>query len=162
MAPATAQARKAALNTVLSILDADEAQDVTTLDLDSVIARFGNLQGKEYTPESLRTYKSRVKSALEDFASYVENPLAFKPSLQTRERKPNQSKVTTDDKKHSAVTPTAQPHRPQVGTFAGPMANSILPIAIRADLTVHIQGIPFDLTEAEAKKIAGVIQAMAT
>lgn len=162
MAPATAQARKAALNTVLSILDPDEAQDVTTLDLDSVISRFGNLQGKDYTPESLRTYKSRVKSALEDFASYVENPLAFKPSLQTRERKPIQSKVTTDDKKHSAVTPAPEPYRPQAGTFAGPMANSILPIAIRADLTVHIQGIPFDLTEAEAKKIAGVIQAMAT
>jgi len=41
------------------------------------------------------------------------------------------------------------------------MASSILPIPIRVDLTIHIQGLPFDLTEAEAKKIANVIQAMA-
>ena len=160
MAPATAQARKAALNVVLSILDDEEAQDVTAIDLDSVIARFGNLQGKEYTPESLRTYKSRVKSALEDFTSYIENPLAFKPSLQTRERKPTPNRLTTEEKKNGGTPPTAEPYRPPLG--ASPMANSILPIAIRADLTVYIQGIPFDLTEAEAKKIAGVVQAMAT
>jgi hypothetical protein len=42
------------------------------------------------------------------------------------------------------------------------MASSILPVPIRADLTVYVQGLPFDLTEAEAKKIATVIQAMAT
>jgi len=42
------------------------------------------------------------------------------------------------------------------------MASShILPIPIRADLTIYIQGLPFDLTEAEARKIAGVVSAMA-
>jgi hypothetical protein len=35
-----------------------------------------------------------------------------------------------------------------------------LPIPLRADLTVHVQGLPFE-TPAEAKKIAAVIQAMA-
>jgi hypothetical protein len=37
----------------------------------------------------------------------------------------------------------------------------IIPIPIRADLTVHIQGLPFDLTSREAKKVANVILAMA-
>jgi hypothetical protein len=46
--------------------------------------------------------------------------------------------------------------------IAGPMASSILPIPIRADLTIYIQGLPYDLTPTEAKKIASVIQAMAT
>ena len=37
----------------------------------------------------------------------------------------------------------------------------ILPIQIRPNLVVHIAGIPFNLTEAEAAKIAAVIIAMA-
>jgi hypothetical protein len=41
------------------------------------------------------------------------------------------------------------------------MAKSILPIPIRADLTVYIQGLPFDLTESEAKRISNVVTAMA-
>ena len=38
---------------------------------------------------------------------------------------------------------------------------NIVPIQIRPDLVVHIAGIPFNLTEAEAAKIAAVIIAMA-
>jgi len=161
MAPATARARKAAVNTVLSILDSQEAQDVTSINLDDVMSRFGNLQGTDYRPQSLRTYKSRVKSALDDFASYVENPLAFKPSLQTRERKPNPSKASSSAAGSSSDSPLPDVSRPTAPTVAGPMSNSILPIPIRADLVIHIQGLPFDLTAAEAKKIASVIQAMA-
>ena len=79
MAHATVQARKAAINAVLGILEEQEAQDVTSINLDDVMVRFGNLQGKGYTPQSLVTYKGRVKAALEDFASYVDNPLGLNP-----------------------------------------------------------------------------------
>lgn len=162
MAPATARARKAAVNTVLGILDVHEAQDVTSINLDDVMNRFANLQGKDYNPASLRTYKSRVRSALDDFASYVENPLAFKPNLQTRERKPNTSKAVSSAAGSTSDSSIPDASRSTSTAIAGPMASSILPIPIRADLTIHIQGLPFDLTQAEAKKIASVIQAMAT
>jgi hypothetical protein len=161
MAPATARARKAAVNTVLGILDEQESQDVTSINLDDVMNRFGHLQGKDYTPQSLRTYKSRVKSALDDFASYVENPLAFKPNVQTRERRPAQSKAPSSVIRNTPDSSVSDVSRPSAPAVSGPMASSILPIPIRADLTIHIQGLPFDLTEAEAKKIASVIQAMA-
>jgi hypothetical protein len=160
MAPATARARKAAVGKVLGILDDSEALDVTSIDLDSLMNRFGHLQGKAYTPDSLVTYKSRVRSALDDFASYIKNPLAFKPNVQSRERKwpavkaaPIQAKKISED---FSETPRSPP-----SVIAGPMASSILPIPIRADLTIYVQGLPFDLSQAEAKKIASVIQAMA-
>lgn len=38
----------------------------------------------------------------------------------------------------------------------------IVPIQIRPDLTVHIQGLPHDLTKKEAEKIAGVVLAFAS
>lgn len=37
----------------------------------------------------------------------------------------------------------------------------ILPIHIRPDLAVRVYGIPFDLTKAEADKIAAVVMAFA-
>lgn len=43
----------------------------------------------------------------------------------------------------------------------GPMAHTVVPIRIRPELTVFIQGMPHDMSEAEAGKIAAVIQAMA-
>jgi hypothetical protein len=160
MARATASARKAALSKVLGILSEEEAGDVTQLDIDELMTRFMHLQGKGYTPQSLVTYKSRVRSALDDFASYVDNPLAFKPSVQARERKASPAKTPGDGSTRAADRSSDVQPRPVAS--AGPMASSILPIPIRADLTVHVQGLPFDLTETEARKIANVIQAMAT
>jgi hypothetical protein len=161
MEPATARARKAAVNTVLAILDVQEAQDVTAIDIDEVMRRFANLQGKDYNPATLRTYKSRVRSALDDFRSYIENPLAFKPSLQARERKSSSDRPASSPSKANSDVNTSELTRPTVSALSGPMASSILPIPIRADLTIHVQGLPFDLTEAEAKKIANVVLAMA-
>jgi hypothetical protein len=161
MSPATARARKAAVGKVLGILSEEEARDVTNLDLDSLMTRFGHLQGREYTPDSLVTYKSRVKSALDDFARYMENPLAFKPSVQARERKSGGAKASTNAKSDNATKATEMQPRGAQPAPSGPMASSILPIPIRSDLTVYIQGLPFDLSAAEAKKIAAVIQAMA-
>ncbi len=162
MAQATARARKAAVNKVLGILDDNEAQDVTSIDLDAVMSRFGHLQGKEYTPQSLVAYKSRVKAALDDFTSYVENPLAFKPSVQARERKPVSSKTSSSPVRNTSGGSVREALHQPATVLADRMARSILPIPIRADLTIYVQGLPFDLTEAEAKKIASVIHAMAT
>jgi hypothetical protein len=43
----------------------------------------------------------------------------------------------------------------------GPMDDTILPIQIRPNLTVLVQGIPFDLTKDEATKIAGTVLSLA-
>lgn len=161
MAKATAQSRKAAVKKVLGILTDDEVSDVTSVDIDDAISRFGNLHGQDYTPQSLVTYKSRVKSAIEDFESYLGNPLGFRPSGSSRE--------STQKKKIQLKRPKArldiQNTDVQEGTPRpkgdGPMAGSIVPIPIRQNLTVYVQGLPFDLTEAEAQKVANVVIAMA-
>lgn len=154
MAKATISARKAAAGKVLGILGADEAADVTVLNLDDVIKRFQNLEGKNYTPGSLTTYLSRTKSAIDDFKAYIDNPLAFRPSVQSRAtRKPEIKR----DPAAAAASPTVSERQP----VRQPLSDSILPIQIRAETTVFIQGLPYDLTEAEAAKIANVIKAYA-
>ena len=158
LSPATAESRKASVNKVLGILSADEAADVSKIDLEEVVRRFANLHGQGYTADSLRTYKSRTKSSIEDFLRYVDNPMAFK--IGGAKRTPR-SKPT----KETSSSPPKSPERsenPSPAAVATPTAGSgIVPIALRADLTVHIQGLPFDLTKREAKKVANVILAMA-
>lgn len=155
----TASSRKAAVNNVLGILDVEEAKDVSMIDLDEVMHRFQNLNGMKYTGDSLATYKSRVRSAVDDFLSYVENPMAFRPSTGNGKKARENSRAANRAQKEN-TTPLAS--SPTLNTQTPPpVATLILPIPVRADLTVYVQGIPHDLTQSEASRIANVIRAMA-
>jgi hypothetical protein len=157
LAKGTAVARKAALSKVLGILSNEEAEDITEIDLDGLMIRFSNLQGKDYTPGSMNTYKSRVKAAIDDFEAYLSNPLGFRPSINRRDRsaKSEKSNLKKNTPPHEAYEQTTKVSTPSFD------ASNILPIPLRADLTVRIQGLPFDMTKAEAEKIAAVVKAMA-
>jgi hypothetical protein len=159
LSPATVESRKASVNKVLGILDDEEAADVSKIDLDNVMRRFANLHGQGYTADSLRTYKSRTKSSIDDFLRYVENPLGFKVGGPRRERRPKAPRVNGEEHEAPASTPVSRPSHPTALPVA---SSSIVPVPIRGDLIVYIQGLPFDLTTREAKKIANVVLAMAT
>ena len=150
MAKNTVAARKAAANKVLGILSDDEARDVTLLDLNDIMRRFTNLEGKGYTPGSLTTYLSRLRSALDDFKLYLDNPLNFRPGVQPRERRKQEAR------KETPAVPTGN------GGVVSPPTPNVLSIPIRPDTVIVIHGLPYDLNEAEAGKIANVIRAMVT
>jgi hypothetical protein len=151
MAKNTVAARKASATKVLGILSDEEAQDVTALNLDDIMRRFTNLQGKGYTPGSLTTYLSRLRSALDDFKVYLDKPLSFRPGVQPRER-------------HKADIRKETPSVVSMGSRESvPAATpNALSIPIRPDTMIVIQGLPYDLNEAEAAKIANIIRAMVT
>ena len=158
MEQATARSRKAAASKILGILEEPEASDITSIDIDDLVSRFSRLHGRDYTPQSLTTYKSRLHSSIEDFKSYLINPLGFRPSTPNRERAKPSTKEVKDN--HGTKVDTAKADVPKPSSM-GMAASTILPIPIRSDLTIFIQGLPFDLSEAEAKKISAVITAMA-
>jgi site-specific recombinase XerC len=156
MPQATVQARKATASKVLGILQDSEADDVTSVDVEDVMRRFGHLHGQQYTPGSLATYQSRLRATLDDFRSYLSNPLAFRPAPAARPR------TVSKAAKNASTAPRQEVRSEPSRSNPVPMATAnILPIPLRADLTVYIQGLPFDLSEAEAKKIAAVVTAMA-
>lgn len=157
LSPSTAESRKASVNKVLGILSESEADDVSKIDLEEVARRFANLHGQQYTADSLRTYKSRTKSSIDDFLRYVDNPMAFKVGGAKRTPKAKPQKDQAQVVPGSAPSSAAQ----QTVTITPSAGSGIVPIQIRVDLTVHVQGLPFDLTTREAKKIANVILAMA-
>ena len=157
MERATANARKTAADKILGVLDPNEVTDLRQVDLEMASHRFMNLQGAEYKPETLRVYASRVKSAVADFTQWVENPSTYRPST-GRTRSDNGRRVESRTKTTSkeAPPPPVSPAPQTPPMQAGPLT---VPVPIRSDLYVTINGIPPDLTSDEAEKIANVIRA---
>ena len=156
MAKGTVTGRKVAVSNILGVLDPEEQGDVTTLELDGVMTRFVNLQGKKYNTSSLNVYKSRTNAAIQDFKAYLSAPLSFKPQsgksekANGKESKPKASKPQATNSEQASAAPVPQAS-----------AANVFPIQIRENLVIRVHGLPFDLTKAEAERIANVIKAMA-
>lgn len=155
---ATARARKASAKQVLSMLHDDEAADVLALDIDVLMHRFSTKHGQQYTPNSVRDYGSRLRSSIEDFRAYTENPLGFRIPGRNRQK----SAESNGRKPSKAPNPASAAAGEHTQASNLSQASGILPIPLRADLTVQIAGLPFDLTQTEAKKIANIVLAHAT
>lgn len=159
MAKNTVAGRKAAVTNVLGVLDPEEKGDVTAVDLDSAMTRFINLHSKKYNTSSLNVYRSRTNAALRDFERWLADPLAFKPQSQKIDKK-NLTNSTKSQK--PVITKDQQTEHQPIGVAPTAQASAnVFPIPIRDNIVVRIHGLPFDLTKAEAERIANVVRAMA-
>ncbi len=159
LAKATAAARKTAATKILEVLSDDEASDVTNLDIDLLMSRFDNLNPRQYTPESLQTYRSRLNKGLEDFRAYLENPVTFRPRATFRA---NRDSGAPKKRRQPSSPVMAQPPSAASSPAVEMPGSNVLPIPLRQNLTVRVFGLPFDLTKAEATKVANIILAHAT
>jgi hypothetical protein len=153
----TAQSRKAAANKVFAVLDDAEAADLRQLDMDMVYRRFENKEGRSYKPETLQVYRSRLGTALADFLSHAQSPGQFKPTVKT----PSSTRpAPTKKSKKVAVAAVREEPLPQVtGKHQGSALN--IPVPLREGVTVMISGVPADLSEAEAARLAAIMKAYA-
>ena len=151
----TATARKVAVKRITAILEPHEAEDVTKLDIDAIMHRFSNMEGSAFTPESLATYRSRFRASIDDFVNWKSNPMSFRSTRVGSPRK----QVRNAGKDERNISSTRAPE-PVSATSAPPQTHS-LPVPLRSDLTVFIHGVPFDLSKAEARRIANVVLAIA-
>ncbi len=153
----TAQSRKAAANKVFAVLDETEAADLRKLDMEMVYRRFENKEGRSYKPETLQVYRSRLGTALSDFLSHAQSPGQFKPTVKTSlgARSAPAKKV-----KKAAVPAVREEAAPQTAVKHQGSALSI-PVPLREGVTVMISGVPADLSEAEASRLAAIMKAYA-
>ena len=157
----TAGGRKAAAQKVFAVLNESELTDITKVDIDDVMVRFANKNRGKYTPDSLRSYQSRLRSSQIEFAEYCENPLSFRPKRRLKMTSVKKSKLEMPNGADATPEPediSPRQHEPVTHRSAV----QILPIALRPDLTIQIAGLPFDRTTAEAKKIANIVLAHAS
>lgn len=148
----TASAKKAAVIKVLSAIDENEKDDLRTLDRDQVFQRFSNKFAKEFTPESLVTYKSRFNSILNDFFNFKDNPAGFKPgggTKKTLKENGNSGKKTSPPRVEQNI---AHPSLANHYTLQIPISDGTL---------LEIRNFPKELKVMDAEKIAAIVIAHA-
>lgn len=150
--PATARSRKLAAEKLLNQLKSHERSDLRLLDVDELCSRFHKLEGSTIRPESLQLYNERLSSGLKDFICWTTDATKF----ESIEGEKQESVVVA-----ARDTPGQAQAREELTLNPPRSPHDIFPVPLREDLIVYLQNIPLDMTQAEARKIAAVVHALA-
>lgn len=157
--PNTARSRRIAATKVLSLLEDNEKNDLKSVDIEHAFERFANLEGQSYNPSSLKIYKSRLRLALKDFFSYVEDPVSFRPTGVQRATSNQKKKNENNSFENKAENNNRVQSKTEVSNNTESIQKLVIPVPLRERLTVEIHNIPPDLTEGESEKISAIIKA---
>lgn len=149
MNPGVARSRKTAAEKLLDHVTAEERINLRMLDVDELCSRIHKLEDSSIREEAMNLYNSRLKAALDDFFSWVKSPESFTstgnhmaPAKLVQKRNSEEQKALESIALHHAGT-----------------QDDIIPIPLREDLIVYLQGLPLNLTATEANKIVNVVKA---
>jgi hypothetical protein len=138
----TAAGLRGACLQVLGVFGDDwKEKDISTIDIEDVLARFTNLRKKDFKPAVLEAYKARFRKAVTSYNEYLRDPGGWKPSVQEKsvssERRPRTKRneaagrtVDSDEIARAVATDAVDynfPLRP------GVMARLILPPNLTKD-----------------------------
>ena len=154
MPAATAQALAVATRNVLGILTETEKGDLSQLDIDAAIKRFTNKRAKDFNPSSLKEYGRRIRRAVELFLAWRADPANFTIKTRTTNAPRNRDRGAGNGEPVAREAPADQVPDEVAGTY-----RSTLPI--RPGHVVTLVNIPYDLTSAEAERIAGFVRMLA-
>jgi hypothetical protein len=164
--PNTGNAWKAAIGKILGDVAPDA--DVRTIDVDTAVRYFNNRNPGVLTPESLQTYAKRVKNAIANYVSYVDDPVKYRapartPSANGTRKLAAQSAPKSDSTTEAVIEqppPAAHtPARTEPVSLATE-ANLALPFPLRPGYLAQVV-IPRDMTKAEASRLCAFIQTLA-
>jgi hypothetical protein len=149
MNPGVARSRNTAAKTLLDHVTAEERINLRLLDVDELCSRIHKLENSSIREEAMNLYNSRLKSALDDYFTYLESPETFTSTgSNSAPAVPVQKRDTAEQR---ALESIALHH---AGT-----QDDIIPIPLRENLIVYLQGLPLNLSAKEAQKIVNVVSA---
>lgn len=158
----TLKTRIVSVGRIVDVIGSEEIGDLREADVDRIMERFVNLEGTKFSPGSLASYKSRLNSSIADFLRWKENPMTYKPKGQRASR----SRLRPVEQQPLADQDADRREPNIVSEYAKPLATPTdhlesFPIPLRQGLTVKLVGLPHDLTQGEAQRIANIVRAMA-
>lgn len=154
MPATTAQALAVASRNVLGILTDAEKADLSQLDIDGVIKRFANKRAKDFNPASLKEYGRRVRRAVDLFLKWRADPSNF--TIKTRASSASRKKQNGAENGEQAMKEVQT--EPVPAQLPGAYQSSF---PVRPGLVVTLINIPYDLTGAEAERLASFIKMLA-
>jgi len=150
--PAAARSRRRAVEQLQSELTEAERRDIRQIDVDDLISRFHKLEGSSIRSETLHVYAERLRAALDEYLSWLDNPDSFMGAKREKARAFVRGSNALDESKRAAEQATLE---------ATENPPSVVPVPIRDDHVVYLANLPLKLTAAEADKIARVVRAFA-
>ncbi len=148
------------LKRVTDVLSTEEQSDVSRIDIDDAIRRFGNLNPK-ISQQSLRAYAARLRGLLDAFLTRQGlTPPARGGEVTARQVQGREAR------KHAART-RGTPRSTTTGRSPAPDPNVLAPAGLpykfplRPDLTVEIANVPRDLNLVEANRLAAFLRTLA-
>lgn len=156
----TAKSYATAAAKVQDELTEQEAADVRLIDLDLIFQRFVNRNKVAVSPGTLRTYKRRLGTAIEEFVAWREDPTAYRPKLGTRDRAPSEGPSKPKQQRTERREPTGAEPAPESVPVETPKGLLTIPFPLRSDFVVSVQ-VPRDLTSKEATRISAFIKTLA-
>lgn len=165
----TAQSYRVGCGKIESTLTPDELADVRKIDADVVFARFANANKVKVSPATLREYRRRLATSIDEFLKWRNDPAGYRPRGARKEPPKDedskkQPKGTTKKKDGPRRSPGAEsrPSEQSVAFAAQATAPMLtMPYPLRSDLLAHVQ-VPRDLTSDEANRLAAFIKTLAT
>lgn len=154
MNKSTAGARRSAAAAILGIDDDWRLIDVRNLDMDKQVTRFKNLKKSRYSPNSLGTYESRFRSAVEEYRKFLADPTAYRPPAgagRSSRRKPNGERRDGESPRAAVANdlPAGVGTKPPA---PGPgLMQFVFPL--RKDVVASFH-LPADLTAIEAERMS--------
>lgn len=161
MPKATAMARRSAVKEVLATTEGNDWEPINVIDMDvaAILDRFETIASRShrFKPQSLNTYKSRFRSAIQDFLAYRSNPGGWRPQRRSRAKGSGLSASPAGPRERKANQPSPVDASPASGSAwetyrfpirPGMMATLDLPTDLRAAevsrLTLFLQTLPMD------------------
>ena len=158
MPKATAMARRSAVKEVLAMTEGDEWEsiDVIDMDVEAILDRFETIASRShrFKPQSLNTYKSRFRSAIQDFLAYRSNPGGWRPQRRSRAKGSGPSTSPAGPRERKATQPS-----PVDASLASGSAWETYRFPIRPGMMATLN-LPTDLRAAEVARLTLFLQTL--
>lgn len=171
--PATAGSRAVAVRRVLEIENAPlESIDLRQLDVDDLLNRFETLKRTEYTTESMKVYKSRLRNSVDSYLAWLDKRQDWKrpgrpasgPAKERNStpRRKNPARKPAETPPASSLQEDDEASQPVAAGPAGftPMIPYEVPLRSGGELRARLV-LPADLNRTDADRLCRFISSLA-
>jgi hypothetical protein len=174
MNASTAKAYSSAVLKVMEIeVEGWQNIDVGALDVDDQADRFARLRGMNYKTDSVGTYQTRFKKAVELYLAYTgEGAPGLKALLKERGRRtPQEGKKAGNGGQPAAAPVSVRPDSLRstglhtassrgAGSVSAPDEMTVYPFPVRFGVMAYVH-LPHDFSKADAKRLCAFVESIA-
>lgn len=162
----TARGWRTAVSKLLDDLSEAEENDVRKVDVALAVHRTANRTSGTISPGSLKTYKSRVLTAIEEFLRWKEDPANYKPrglNKQSRSKQKSKTASSRTPKEQSPISFDNESKDQQSGSKETITQSHGLSLSypLRSNFLAQVV-VPRDMSELEARRLGAFILTLAT